>query len=596
MRLQPGAPDLAASVDGAYVACADERLTLYSTATRAEVASAVLDGPADVAFLGADRLLALVPGDGRSQLHGFALPSLELLASLELEDRLRIVTPVATRALIATESLEQPRVVAVTTKILVESIALREPLLLATAAPEDRLLAASRTREAQLECWDPFLRRALFRLNLPLMQRAQLAGFSARRRLLWIAAAGPTGPLEVFRFSDGRLQARAELGAAIVGAAGHPDSPRLVVATRAADDAPATFTELELQVGDRRMLTTTVAARAMCVVEGAQPALVLVDQGAPTWMPLGAAAPADATAATSAPPSPATQPGKKQPHPRVSDPADWRGKLHATRPAAAAGARATAATAPTGATGATAAAVAVAPVGEPADAEPHWRDELCDWAEKQLAAPRRAADPPAVPEHSTLTTVSQRLALDEDAARALALVYAARLLGHADVPAATVARALGGEEAAWDEALGHGLGGRLGLLRARDGRVALSAPAGRFLDGTAPRIPIVPGGASDAELPAGNVRLDGGVEPLPQIGARLAARYGYDVALVLVEGEHPARMLAWKLVEARLHGAWPVVDVSKKAARWSDALDEGPSVIVVRGDEVPAAIKALPPL
>ena len=50
------------------------------------------------------------------------------------------------------------------------------------------------------------------------------------------------------------------------------------------------------------------------------------------------------------------------------------------------------------------------------------------------------------------------------------------------------------------------------------------------------------------------------------------------------------------LVEARLHGAWPVVDVSVKAARWTGALDEGPTVVVVRGDEVPAAIAALPSL
>ena len=39
-----------------------------------------------------------------------------------------------------------------------------------------------------------------------------------------------------------------------------------------------------------------------------------------------------------------------------------------------------------------------------------------------------------------------------------------------------------------------------------------------------------------------------------------------------------------------------VVDISKKAARWTDALDEGPSVIITRGDEVPSEIKALPAL
>ncbi|MGZ3439341.1 MAG: hypothetical protein ACXVDD_07485, partial [Polyangia bacterium] len=94
----------------------------------------------------------------------------------------------------------------------------------------------------------------------------------------------------------------------------------------------------------------------------------------------------------------------------------------------------------------------------------------------------------------------------------------------------------------------------------------------------------------------GNVRLDGGVEPLAEIGARLAAQYGYDVALVLVEGAMPARSLASQLVEARLHGAWPIVDVSVKAARWANALDEGPTVVVVRGDEVPAVIAARPAL
>ena len=89
------------------------------------------------------------------------------------------------------------------------------------------------------------------------------------------------------------------------------------------------------------------------------------------------------------------------------------------------------------------------------------------------------------------------------------------------------------------------------------------------------------------------MKLDGGVEKLSDIGARLAAQYGYDVALVRVDGERPAKQLASMLVEARLHGAWPVVDVIVKAKRWAHALDEGPSVVVVRGEEVPAVVKAL---
>src|SRR4051812_49975974 len=115
MRLDAAAPDLATSFDGAFVACAGARLSLYATTTQKEIASVPLDGNADVAFVGPERLLVVVPGEGRTQLHGFALPTLELLATLELEDRLRIVAAVGPRVLIATESLEQPRVVAVTT-------------------------------------------------------------------------------------------------------------------------------------------------------------------------------------------------------------------------------------------------------------------------------------------------------------------------------------------------------------------------------------------------------------------------------------------------------------------------------------------------
>src|SRR5438270_13358548 len=94
------------------------------------------------------------------------------------------------RALVTNESLEQPRIVTVTSVLVVEPIGLHQPLIFAAAAPEERLLVASRARDQQLECWDPIARRALFRLNLPLMARAQFAGFAHRRRLLWIAATG----------------------------------------------------------------------------------------------------------------------------------------------------------------------------------------------------------------------------------------------------------------------------------------------------------------------------------------------------------------------------------------------------------------------
>ncbi|MDB4965838.1 MAG: hypothetical protein JWN44_1527, partial [Myxococcales bacterium] len=145
------------------------------------------------------------------------------------------------------------------------------------------------------------------------------------------------------------------------------------------------------------------------------------------------------------------------------------------------------------------------------------------------------------------------------------------------------------------EALGRGLLGQLGVARARDGRLALCSPTARFLDGAPPLVQLVAGGDGAADLPGGNLRVDGGAEPLRAIGERLAAQFGYDVALVRVDGVTPRRALKSRLVEARLHGAWPVIEVHADPLDWLDALDEGPSVVVVRGD-VPDALSRLPAL
>jgi hypothetical protein len=409
--------------------------------------------------------------------------------------------------------------------------------------------------------------------------------------------------LEVFRFSDGRLQARVELGAPIVGAVGDPESPRLIVATRSGSEAPL-LTELDFQGGERRELTPPVTPRAMAVVEGAAPSLVLVDGGTPTWMALRHAAVPEPIVPTTALPAR----GDGQAQPRVTESADWRNKLKRggeptpPRPAAAPATTATAttATATTMTATATTATAEAKPVEEIEPAT-HWRDALADWAEKVLATPRRELPAPSLPDEATLAMASARMTLDAPAALALTLVYGARLVGHGEgVAAATVARALTAAGAsgddAWAEALGRGLLGRLGLVRAQDGRLRASVAAARFLDGAPPRFAILGGTPSDVDLPEGNVRLDGAVAPLDELGRELARRYGYDVALLKIADRDPARQLRSLLVEARLHGAWPVVDVIIKAARWAHVLDDGPTVIVARGEELPARVQAMPPV
>ncbi|HEX4457391.1 MAG TPA: hypothetical protein VIA18_05450, partial [Polyangia bacterium] len=289
MRLVAGAPELVAADDQPYVVCAAEKLTLYDAATKQELASRPLPPEASGAQLGfvGDKLLAIVPGDGRTSLMAYSLPALDLVAQLELEERLRAVCFMPSRALVTTESFEQPRIVLVTSRIYLDPIAIREPVMLGTAAPEERLLVASRGRDQQLECWDPQVRRALFRLNLPLMPTAVMAGFASRRRILWIAGTTAQSAIEVYRYSDGRLQARVDLDAPVVGAAGHPESPRLIVATRRDEGAAAKLLELDFVRGERRELEVT-APLSMCVVESPQPMLVVHTGGggAPEWIPL----------------------------------------------------------------------------------------------------------------------------------------------------------------------------------------------------------------------------------------------------------------------------------------------------------------------
>ncbi len=231
-----------------------------------------------------------------------------------------------------------------------------------------------------------------------------------------------------------------------------------------------------------------------------------------------------------------------------------------------------------------------------------WRERLCDWAEQLLAQPRTKRPLPTFVD-TQLAEAAERLGLGPRSQRALAIVYGARLLGHDGVPAAILARALNDGAAAdddsWDEALGRGILARLRLARARDGRLRLRAAAARFLDGAPPRLTVVHGQGAHQLPPSGPAHLctDG---PLPALGADLAARFGYDVALLPLEGngdasDRPRRILADRLCEARLLGAWPIIDSAADPAGWLAALDDGPALVVVRG-ALPPSLAALPPL
>lgn len=605
-RLLAGGPGIAVSPDSAWIAVAGGgRLSLLDAATRAEAQATHLPGgEIDLVFVrsvAGERVLAFHRRDQVTDVRSYALPQLELSGALELTGLVRPRAVVGDRVLVYDDAGEHPRTLTVAPKVVTaDPIALREPVQLATAAPEGLLVAA----RDQFECWDPVARRAMFRLNLP-VARPLRAGFAAKRRLLWVATAGPVGALDVYRFSDGRQLLHVDLGKRFVAADGRADSGRLVVAARE-ENRPLELTELDLQQQQRRVIAADVQAASFGVVEGTAPAVVLVDGDLRVkYLPLDAHADGERQrpARNATPPiGVRIEGGETRTVPLAN--ASWRARLggapeeraHAAPPPVAA-------PAPSG-------AVALAPPIVPLEAQPEpeaaraplvapasFRDGLVAWAEQALKATESAPAPPVA--GTPVAALAARLALPEPAQVALALIYAARLRGEPAVPAQVVAQATArvmkrpASEEIWAEALGQGALGRAGIARARGGRVRLAEVAGRVLDGAPAHMTLVtpPDGAAPKESPAGThrVALEGERVACAQA---LAARLGRPVAIV----DAGAR-LGPRLVEARLRGAVPLlVGGEGQPEAWLaqlERLDGALALVGVRGTP-PAALAHLP--
>jgi hypothetical protein len=244
------------------------------------------------------------------------------------------------------------------------------------------------------------------------------------------------------------------------------------------------------------------------------------------------------------------------------------------------------------------------PVDEPADdvegppllSEGTWRDRLCAWSELVMSDPRRTLALPDLDDAAPLADAIERLDLDAHATRALALLYGARLWGEASLPAALLARALANgaapTEREWDEALGRGVLTRLGLLRARNGRVQLRPQVADFLDGAPPRLKIIDAGEGALDTPPGAAVHEAGEASEAEVGASLAERFGCRVALVPLPPVDARLQIERALVEARLHNAWPLLSGTDPAA-WLELVRSLPSVILVRG-VVPPSLASLP--
>jgi hypothetical protein len=616
-RLLPGGPGLGVSPDHAWLIIAHEgKLTVVDTATRKELRSVELpfSGETDLVVTAQKRLLAFVRLESSTALCAFTLPQLEPMTTMEMIGRAHPLATMAEQVFVVGEAGDLPRVVMLTAKVLnADPIGVREPVQLGAAAPDDCLLVAARD---QIECWDPLRRRAMYRLNLP-VQKPKFAGFSSRRRLLWIASEGPLGPLEVFRFSDGRLQARAELGKRILGVDGHPESPRLVVGARA-EGKPPELTQFDLAVGERYPITVEGEAAAFAVVDGHKPVLVVGRAGgAIDWVALPRSTPLEEPEPKKRAADPQSPTG---PHALADKLASWRNRFAGDAKSERREVRADVRRDPPRPTARPERAAEEPAREEPAREETRgatppvehlpigvtgWRDALCAWAQAALDARGHAAAAPPIDEATPLGLAIARLHLQAGSARGLALLYGHWLLGEGarGLSALALAQVIGadgdepGDEGAWPDALGRGPLARTGVARGRRGRVRLVAVAGRFLDGHAPRIQLVaaPAGAQPTELGASAVVALDRAE-LDSHAEGLAKQLGRAVALVALDGldgGRERRRVAAGLVEARLHGALPLLFGGRDPASWVDLLEGDPALVAVDG-EVPDELAELP--
>jgi hypothetical protein len=607
-RLLARGPGLAVSPDTSHIACGRPgRLALISAETRAETAQIELPpgDEVDVAFTSSGRLLSVTRQEAVTVVLAHRLPTLETFARLELPGVLKPLCVVGERMFIVNSANEVPRVVHLTERTLgADPIAMREPVQLAVAAPEDRLLVAARD---QLEAWDPLRRRALFRIHLPLSS-PRFAGFSSRRRLLWVTSSTRLGEFSVFRYSDGRLQSKADLSRYILGVDGHPESPRVILAVRTDESRPLELLQVDLSVDERHTVRYEGTIASFAMADGARPVLVVGDvEGPLRYLELPRSTPLeeslrDAGAQAKALANAARRRAATRAEPPPETAASWRERLG--QPGAAPrGAQPAQAAATDEAT--LAEAAPDAPTDEMAEDEPaaaapgsdlpapsEWRTSLLAWGEAALSGSSRAPAPPDVQNAAPLVRVMDRFALDGTSAEALALLYAGWLLGEGDgLPAAKLARALGHDPAGgWAEALGVGALARVGLVRSRRGRRALRPVVGRFLDGEEPLLMrFVPARATSRKAPHGPHRVELGDGDEALLGQAAADRLGREVALVAVAPRPLRRMLPAGLVGAQLHGLVPLLVLTgSDDGSWLSRLGED-LVLVAARDELPGA-------
>ncbi len=563
-----------------------------------------------------ERLLVLRATAGSTVIRVFALPELREIVgsrfSLKGETRLAAMCGSVAVLLGGTESL----IAVDLAKLGAAPLPVRGPIEVVAQMSSDQVLVAAR---GKFEAWSLAERRPTHRLGLALPRGARLGGVMSSGRLLWMVSTGAPDTVSLFRLSDGKPLGASPAGGLIRAVAADPSSTTVVAAIQraggAATEPQVQLVALDLETQAHRVLGFDRPIAAFCLVGSPVDAVaVLSDHGSPVLLPLAfggsagssnessrtvlgavpdlddadtgelAAAVWDASDANAAEPAaaaPDDTAGTAEPAPDAvpADGADndldarlshWRAQVQAA--VSAAPPRPT----PQSARGARVIS------DEPRSRS---RAELYAWG--QLARSRMTTAPPPPPQGWRLTDLAVRFKLDMPSKSLLALLYASWLdgEGHTGVPVGVVARALGNDEAAWVEALAQGRIGRMGWLICGRGRTRLRGVVGRFLDDAQPRVALVtPTDQAVAQLVAPAAPA---LWRLPDPAALehqvrdLAERLNAVVATIDVTTLAAARLdtaLAARLLEARLHGALPIL-VGAEASPFEPRLLEGPMLI-----------------
>jgi len=550
----PRAGWLAASDDGRWVVWSERARLVLIDATRWTLAGELehdLEPPITLAICSdPDRILVVQTRNTTTLVRVLSVPDLSTLAEGSLDTAARLVAVVgATAMLVAGQDTMTALDLA---ELQTTKLTVRGPIEIVAPFTNEQVLVAAR---GKLEAWSLKERRPTHRLGLTLPKNPRFAGLAAGGTLLWaVSGAGAVVP---FRLSDGTALGEASLGGAPIDVCAIDASP-VIVALVQLDRGGSEVVAVDLLTQHRRVLPFDTPIVAICIV--GETVVGMPETGIPMLIPLagGPPRPILSTIPPQAPPPPLASPRRAEASeaaPRapsgvaVSRLDEWRAQVQS----------AVAAT-PTAPSSNESAPRAVGP--EPRSRS---RAELCAWGESVRA--RNTSAPPPPPHVWNLTGLAHRFAIDLRSRTLIALLYAAWLDGDGrkGLPVAQIARALGNDELAWVDALAQGRLGRLGWIRSKLGRTRLHPQVGRYLDEATPRVKLVApavDGVKTLEPPTSPAHWAAGEGPVGERIPELATACGIAMAeidVAAIRADRFERVLGDRILEARLHGALPVL-------------------------------------